>query len=103
MSQRPLTAWFAAAALIAGAGSLAACGDKERSAEAETPIAEAEVTTTLPESQVSDQQLQNAAEGAVAAAETPQGSSTAVVVSPPADAATTTGAATPPATGGAPK
>ncbi|WP_334161946.1 hypothetical protein [Phenylobacterium sp.] len=103
MSRRPLTAWLAATALVAGAGALAACGDKERSAEAETPVAEAEVSTTLPESQVSDQQLQNAAEGAAAAAETPQGSSTAVVISPPTDAATTTATTTPPATGGAPK
>lgn len=74
---------ISAAALLA-AGLLAACGDKERTAEANVGGAEAEVSTTLPESQVTDQQLQNTAEGAATAASTAQGSSTAVVVSPPA-------------------
>lgn len=77
------TALPALAALLA-AGALAACGNNEREAEAQVGGAEAEVTTTLPESQVTDEQLQNTAEGAATAAATAQGSSTAVVVSPPA-------------------
>ncbi|HEY8617219.1 hypothetical protein [Phenylobacterium sp.] len=92
MTRRPLSAGLAAAALIASAAALTACGDKERSAEAETAAAEAEVTTKLPESQVSDQQLQAAAEGAAAVAETPQ-AGTSVVVSPePTAPATGSGA-----------
>lgn len=76
------TPLLAAAAVCAGL-ALSACSN-EREAEAKVGGAEAEVTTTLPESQVTDQQLQNTAEGAAAAAATAQGSSTAVVVSPPA-------------------
>jgi hypothetical protein len=67
------------------AATLGACGEK-REAEVTTPTAEAEVSTTLPKSQVSDDQLEAAAQGAAAIAETPQGSNTAVVVTPPADA-----------------
>jgi hypothetical protein len=72
-----------AALALAAAGLLAAC-DNKREAEAKVGGAEAEVSTTLPESQVTDQQLQNTAEGAAAAAATAQGSATSVVVSPPA-------------------
>ena len=83
----------AAAALLAGAALMSACS-KEREAEADTGKAEAEVSTTLPESQVSDAQLKAAAEGAAAVAETPQGSNTSVVVTPPSDS-TATPAGTP--------
>ena len=92
MTQRPIRAGLAAAGLLAGAAVLAACGDKERTAEAETPAAQAEVTTKLPENQVSDQQLQSAAEGAAAVAETPQAGSSVVVS--PEPTAPATGAAT---------
>ena len=80
MKTRQHAGWLVA--LFAAAG-LANCGDRERSAEVETRNAEVEVKTTLPEGQVSDQQLKNAAEGAAAIAETPQ-AATSVVVSPPA-------------------
>lgn len=70
------------AAAVGASLALGACSN-EREAEAEVGGATAEVSTTLPESQVSDQQLENTAEGAAAAAATAQGSSTAVVVSPP--------------------
>lgn len=83
MNTRQNAAWLAA--LLAATVSLAACGDRERSAEAETGNAEVEVTTNLPEGQVSDQQLKNAAEGAAAMAETPQAGAS-VVVSPPGSA-----------------
>jgi len=94
-----------AAALLAGAAVLGACGNKEREAEADTGKAEAEVSTNLPESQVSDEQLRAAAEGAAAIAETPQGTATSVVVTPPAEPAAGAGAAAPaaPAKGGAEK
>ena len=92
------------AAALAVASLLTACSG-ERKAEAEVGPAEAEVTTDLPESQVSDQQLQNTAEGAAAAAATAQGSATSVVVSPPTSGTATEGgsqsapaATTPPAT-----
>jgi len=83
MNTRKDAAWLAG--LLAAAISLAACGDRERSAEVQTSNAEVEVTTTLPEGQVSDQQLENAAEGAAAIAETPQAGAS-VVVSPPGSA-----------------
>lgn len=51
------------AALFAASAALAACGDS-REAEAETPVAEAEVQTELPETVISDAELQDAAEGA---------------------------------------
>lgn len=74
---------FAATAAVLAAGlALSACSN-ERSAEVDTGKAEAEVSTNLPESQVTDEQLKAAAEGAAAVAETPQGSNTAVVVTPP--------------------
>ena len=80
MNSRPFA--LAVLAVLAGA-SLAACSN-EREAEVNTGTAQAEVSTNLPESQVSDDQLKAAAEGAAAIAETPQGSNTAVVVTPPA-------------------
>ena len=56
------------AAMALSMGALAACGDRE--AESETPVAEAEVKTDLPESAVSDSQLQATADQAAAAAST---------------------------------
>ena len=82
-------------ALLASAAMLTACGG-EREAEAEIGGATAEVTTDKPESQVSDQQLQNAAEGAAAAAATPQASASVVVTAP-----STGEPGGPPASGGA--
>lgn len=81
MTRMPKTA-ATAVALLAGAALITACGEK-REAEVDTGAAEAEVSTNLPESQVSDAQLKAAAEGAAAVAETPQGSNTSVVVTPP--------------------
>ena len=81
------------ALLIPGAVALmalAACSEK-REAEVNTGTAEAEVSTTLPKSQVSDDQLEAAAQGAAAVAETPQGSNTSVVVTPPAETPAPTG------------
>ena len=83
MNTRQQAGWIAA--FFAAAAGLAACGERERSAEVETSNAEVEVTTKLPEAQVSDQQLKNAAEGAAAMAETPQAGAS-VVVSPPGSA-----------------
>ena len=59
-------------ALVAGLGAaaLAACGG-DREAEGETPVAEAEVSTELPESVVSDNQLEATANAAAQAASTP--------------------------------
>lgn len=76
-------------ALLACA-ALGACSEK-REAEVNTGTAKAEVSTDLPKSQVSDEQLEAAAQGAAAIAETPGGSNTAVVVTPPADAPAPTG------------
>ena len=64
---KPLTSIAAVALLSAG---LAACGGGEREAESKTPVAEAEVQTTLPEAAVSDTALQNAADQAAAQAST---------------------------------
>lgn len=95
MIRTPRHAWIAAGALLTGAFALAGCGN-ERTAEVETGAAEAEVSTTLPESQVSDQQLENAAVGAAAMAETPQAAAS-VVITPDTDAQTDPAAAgTPP-------
>lgn len=91
MIRKPHRAATAGAALFATAALLGACNG-EREAEATVGGAEAEVSTTLPESQVSDTQLEAAAEGAAAIAQTPQGSNTSVVVTPPSDQ---TGAASP--------
>ena len=70
-----------------GALSLAACGG-DRSAEAQTPTAEAEVETDLPEEVVSDEELQDLANQAAA------GAGSATVPTDPA-----LGAGSPPATG----
>lgn len=88
MTRMPLALAAAGALTLA----LGACS-KEREAEVNTGAAQAEVSTTLPESQVSDAQLEAAAQGAAAVAETPQGSNTAVVVTPPAGAPAPTGEA----------
>jgi len=56
------------AALVMAAG---ACGSDERTATAVTSVAEAEVTTTMPESAVSDAQLEASANRAVATASQP--------------------------------
>ena len=53
-----------------GAAALAACSG-DRQAEGETPVAEAEVSTELPESVVSDNQLEATANAAAQAASTP--------------------------------
>lgn len=70
---------------VLAATALGACTEK-REAQVDTGVAKAEVETNLPKSQVSDAQLEAAAQGAAAIAETPGGSNTAVVVTPPADA-----------------
>ena len=54
------------AAVVAAAFALSACGDRE--AESETDVAEAEVSTDLPEEQLSDADLQAAADAAAASA-----------------------------------
>ena len=54
-------------ALLAASAALAACDDG-REAEAETPVAEAEVSTELPETVVSDAELQEAADAAAVGA-----------------------------------
>lgn len=53
-----------------GAAALAACGG-DREAEGETPVAEAEVSTELPESVISENQLEATANAAAQAASTP--------------------------------
>ena len=63
---------------------IAGC-DRERTAEAETPFSEAEVSTELPAATISDQQLQGAANAAAAVAAIPPSSvvvTTAVVPAP---------------------
>ncbi|HEX8570362.1 MAG TPA: hypothetical protein VF699_10635 [Caulobacteraceae bacterium] len=72
MIQRAKAFASVGAALALSMGALAACGDRE--AESETPVAEAEVKTELPEEVVSDQQLQNTADAAAATASTPPAS-----------------------------
>ena len=60
-----------AALPLIGAVALTACsGDRE--AEAETPVAEAEVSTELPESVVSDNRLEAAANAAAEVASSPR-------------------------------
>ena len=66
---------------------LAACGN-ERTAESETPVSEAEVSTELPESVVSDTTLNATADAAAEMAATPP----ATVIPVPVDG-TTNGAA----------
>lgn len=78
-----LTGPFAAASLVA-------CGG-DREASAETGVAEAEVSTELPETVISDERLQATAEGAAAVASTPPAQ---VVMVPGAPAAGTTAGTT---------
>lgn len=59
-----------AAAAVGALVTVTAC-DSERTAEADTPVSEAEVSTDLPESAVSDQQLQATANVAADIAATP--------------------------------
>jgi hypothetical protein len=77
---------------VLAAAALTACSDK-REAEVDTGVATAEVETDLPKSQVSDAQLEAAAQGAAAIAETPGGSNTSVVVTPPPEAPPASGEA----------
>ena len=62
---------LAVAALVAGAVTVSACGEGDRTAEAETPVSEAEVSTELPEGVVSDQELQATANAAAEIVATP--------------------------------
>lgn len=57
---------------IAAALALTACGDDERTATAETSVAEAEVSTEMPEAAVTDAQLEASANRAAADASQPQ-------------------------------
>ena len=84
MIQRAKAFVSVGAALALSMGALAACGDRE--AESETPVAEAEVSTDLPEQVVSDQQLQGTADAAAATASSPP--PTVVAVPVPAQGAT---------------
>ena len=68
MKSTVLTTALAAAAVLA----LSACGDNERTAEADTSVAEAEVSTEMPEAAVTDAQLEAAANRAAADASQPQ-------------------------------
>jgi len=63
--------------------ALTACGDKERTAEADTGTAEATVTTEAPPSVVPDAQLQQQAQQAATAASTPVDGSGPVVGTTP--------------------
>jgi hypothetical protein len=64
------TALIACAAVVLGTAGLTACGGGEREAQSKTPVAEVEVSTTLPESAKSDQALQADADAAAVAAST---------------------------------
>lgn len=68
MKSTALTILAASAAALA----LSACGDSERTATAETSVAEAEVTTEMPQGAVTDAQLEAAANRAAANASQPQ-------------------------------
>lgn len=59
---------FIVPAVALGALTLAACENGDRSAEAQTPTAEAEVETELPEEIISDEELQDLANRAAAGA-----------------------------------
>lgn len=60
-------------AAAAGLGlALSACGDDDRTATAETSVAEAEVTTEMPPAAVPDSQLEASANQAAANASQPQ-------------------------------
>ncbi|MBU1384550.1 MAG: hypothetical protein KKG14_11490 [Alphaproteobacteria bacterium] len=70
-------------AATAAALALTACSD-DRTATAETSVAEAEVTTDMPDAAVTDAQLEAAANQAVATASQPQqGSMTPMGETPP--------------------
>ena len=73
---------FLAGPLVA-AMTLAACGDKDRSARAHTSVAKAEVSTKLPASEVSDEFLLATATAAAEAASVPHPVAVGVVVPPP--------------------
>ena len=75
-----------ASVLALGAAALAACDDS-REAEADTPVSEAEVSTELPESVVSDDQLQATANAAADVAASPPAAVVPVPV--PADGGAT--------------
>lgn len=75
----------AAAALVAVAGC-----NNDRTAEADTPVSEAEVSTELPESVVSDEQLEATANIAANIAATPPPEVVPVPVTTGNGAATTT-------------
>lgn len=59
-------------AVTAAALALSACGDDERTATAETSVAEAEVSTEMPEAAVPDAQLEASANRAAADASQPR-------------------------------
>jgi len=59
-------------AATAAALALSACGDDERTATAETSVAEAEVSTEMPEAAVPTAQLEASANRAAANASQPQ-------------------------------
>lgn len=85
---------MALAAASAGAVAIiGGCGN-ERTAEADTPVSEAEVSTDLPESAVSDERLQASADAAAQVAATPPSEVIAVPV-PAGNGAATTGNARP--------
>lgn len=67
MSEFMISRAIGMAALFAASAALAACDDS-REAEAETPVAEAEVETELPETVLSDAELQDTAEAAAESA-----------------------------------
>jgi hypothetical protein len=73
---------FLAAPLVASM-TLAACGDSGRSAKAHTSVAKAEVSTTLPASDVSDEFLLATATAAAEAASVPHPVAVGVVAPPP--------------------
>ena len=74
------SARLALTAASAGALMLVAGCDNERTAEADTPVSEAEVSTELPETVVSDEQLQASADAAAQVAATPPSGVTVVPV-----------------------
>lgn len=78
-----------------GAASLAACGG-DREAEAETPVAEAEVSTELPETVVSDNRLEATANAAAQVASTPPSQVVVVPVPVGGNGQAGAGAAPPP-------
>jgi hypothetical protein len=63
--------------------TLAACGDSPRKVHAKTAVAEAEISTTLPPSEVSDEFLLATATAAAEAASVPHPVAVGVVAPPP--------------------